>query len=339
MCRSLDLGDHLMASTNPVCRPFSEGDEGAINRAFEDAFGSERSLDEWAWKFPPEEDGRAIMLTEEDGEVVAHCAGVPVSFSIDGHIWRGARVVDVFFRPLEQSDTPREECLARTIEAFYREFGRSGHFSLMYGFQGLHPDRFEKMGLGDCASLNESVLSLVRRPPSFSSLRRLRYRAELARDWEPRLDDLWRRVCHSYPVAVVRDASHALYRLAGHPTVRYHRFLLFPRIGSRAVAYAAYSSDGNRCRWVDLLWDHRHPGALRLLSHLSAKIARQTGAEVEELWLNGDPEGRAHLEALGFRNEVDCVGPIMVARAFDHRLDLAELGQRIYLTMADTDQV
>lgn len=338
MCRSLDLGV-LMASTRLVCRPFSAGDEGAINRAFEDAFGIERSLDEWAWKFPIGVDGRAIMLTEEDGEVVAHCAGVPVNIFIDGHIWQGARVVDVFCRPLRPSEAPRQEHLTCTIEAFYREYGRSDHFSLMYGIQGRHHNRFEKIGLGESAGVNLSLLSFVRIPPSYSSFHRLLYRAELARDWEPRLDDLWRRVCHSYPVAVVRDASHALHRLAGHPTVRYHRFLVYPRIGSRAVAYAAFSSDGNRCRWVDLVWDHRHPGALRLLSHLSARIARQTGAEFEELWLNGDPEGRAHLEALGFRNEVDCVGPIMVARAFDHRLDLAELGQRLYLTMADTDQV
>ena len=39
-----------MASSTPVCRPFSEGDERAINLAFEKAFGIKRSLDEWAWK-------------------------------------------------------------------------------------------------------------------------------------------------------------------------------------------------------------------------------------------------------------------------------------------------
>jgi hypothetical protein len=130
-----------------------------------------------------------------------------------------------------------------------------------------------------------------------------------------------------------------LRRLAGHPTVRYHRFLVFPRFSSRSVAFGAFRTDGSRCRWVDLLWDDRHPGALDLLLHLSARLVAQTGAELEELWLNGDPAAQARLEDAGFMHEPEPGKLVMVARAFDPDIDLKAFDGRVYLTMADADLV
>jgi hypothetical protein len=150
---------------------------------------------------------------------------------------------------------------------------------------------------------------------------------------------LWRRVRGDYPVAVVRDADRALCRFAGHPTVRYHRFLIFPRLGREPVGWVVFRSDEGRCRWVDLLWDHSHPGALELAGHLSTRLAAQTGAEIEELWLNGDDTGKALLETRGFRPGEVPGQLVMVARGFDPELDVAALDGRIYLTMADADLV
>ena len=140
-------------------------------------------------------------------------------------------------------------------------------------------------------------------------------------------------------MAVVRDADHALRRLAGRPGVRYHRFLVFPRFSFRAAAYAAFRTDGSRVRWVDLVWDHHHPGALELVGHLSAGLVAQTGAEVEELWLNGDVEGQERLERLGFVEEPEPGKLVMVARAFDPGVDLAAMAEKIYITMGDSDLV
>jgi hypothetical protein len=165
------------------------------------------------------------------------------------------------------------------------------------------------------------------------------YRAELAADWEPRLDVLWGRVRDDYPVAAVRGADRALRRLAGHPSVRYHRFLVLPRFGRTPVAFAAFRTDESRCRWVDLLWDHRHPGALELVNHLSTRLAADTGAELEELWLNGDPEGERRLLARGFERSEVPGQLVMVARAFHPELDVTALADRVYLTMADADLV
>ena len=103
--------------------------------------------------------------------------------------------------------------------------------------------------------------------------------------------------------------------------------------------FVVFRSDEGRCRWVDLVWHHRHPGALELANHLSAELAAQTGAEIEELWLNGDEAGKTLLEGRGFLQSEVPGELVMVARAFDPELDLAALDGRIYLTMADADLV
>ena len=43
-------------------RLFQEGDEAPILRILNEGSGLGCSLDEWAWLFPPEEDGRAIVV-------------------------------------------------------------------------------------------------------------------------------------------------------------------------------------------------------------------------------------------------------------------------------------
>lgn len=323
-----------------LLRPFRPGDEGAVNDGFNEAFGLARPLDEWAWKFPPEPGGRLIMLAEQDGEILAHYAGCPARFHVGGRTWPAALIGDVYSRRTARARFSRRGVWVRTVEAFFEHFGESGRAAMLYGFPSPRPLRLGVLQLGYDAIEPQPIRYLRRTPGRRASTpsRRL-YRAEVAADWEPRLDGLWRRVRRSYPASAVRDADRALRRLAGHPTVRYHRFVVTPRFSDEAVAFAAFRTDGGRVRWVDLLWDHGHPGALALLAHLSSRLAAQAGAEIEEMWLNGDPEGEARLLRRGFEVAPEPLGLVMVAKAFDPALDLAALDGRVYLTMADADLV
>jgi hypothetical protein len=207
-----------------------------------------------------------------------------------------------------------------------------GFSSRVDGEPGVFP-----RALGETATREFFVYTRQRVP--MSSPRRLLYRAEAARDWEPRLDDLWARVRRQYPVAVVRDADRALRRFAGHPTVRYRRFLVFPRFSGSAVGFACFCCDRGRCQWVDLVWDHQHPGALDLLAHISARLVHQFCGDGEEVHLAGDDTTRDRLEAMGFRQSGDPTSLGMVIRSSDPGLDVATLPPRLYLTTADTEMV
>ncbi len=314
----------------PVFRLYREGDEVAINRLFEEASGLVRSLDEWSWLYPPEADGRVIVVAETGGEVVAHCAGTPLRVAVDERELAAARIDDLL------SPASGDEIAERVAETFFENFGLSGRFSLVVACR-QSPDDAIPPGFDEAPSCEVTALTRDRAPRL--RVRRLLYRAEPARDWEPRLDDLWHRVCQDYPVAVVRDAEGALRRFAGHPTVRYRRFLIFPRFSSQAVGFVVFRCDGGRCRWVDLLWDHAHPGALELAAHISARLIRQLDCTGEELWLAGDEEARSRLEGLGFQAAEEQPSLPVAIRSFDPELEAAEVAERLYLTMADTGRI
>jgi hypothetical protein len=178
---------------------------------------------------------------------------------------------------------------------------------------------------------------LARRVAVRAPLRRLAFRAEPARDWEPRLDDLWRRAARSYPFAAVRDAETALNRHAAHPRVRRHRFLVFPRFSRHAVAWVVFEADASRCRWVDLVWDHDEPGALDLVSHLSRRLASQVGAMNERVVLGGDTDARARLEAVGFRSESALEPLSLTVFSLPQGLETVNLESRFYATQTDLD--
>ena len=198
-------------------------------------------------------------------------------------------------------------------------------------------DRLGAIG-GDGKKVIISLPVWVRTKPVPGPLGRFLYRAEPARDWEPRLDDLWDRAKGGYPVAVVRDADYALREFAGHPRVRHHRFLVLPRFSAQAVAFAVFANDGSDCCWLDLVWDHHHPGALELLAHISGRLAAQWGSGAERLCLAGDDAAPALLRHRGFRIREERSQAVDLS-AFDGRLDAEDPVGQAYLTAADIAEV
>jgi len=318
-------------------RAFRAGDETGINDSSNRAFETDRSLEVWSWRFPTSPEGRPIIVALRDGRVVAHLAGVASRLEVGGHPIAAANVVDPFVVAEVGDAAARVELWSRTAEAFVGAFGPGRRFDLVCR---LAPGPAE--GGADAAAFGRTltlppVTTLGRRDTGRSPWRRLAYRAEPCRDWEPRLDDLWNRARRSYPAAVVRDAGYALDRHAGHPTVRRHRFVVLPRFGRRAAAFAVFESRGDECCWIDLVWDHAHPGALELLAHISGRLARQIGAASERLVLGGDPEGRARLESLGFALADEQPQPRLTVLACAPGIDAAGLAARLYLTAADLE--
>jgi hypothetical protein len=101
------------------------------------------------------------------------------------------------------------------------------------------------------------------------------------------------------------------------------------------VAYAVFALKDDCVRWVDLVWDHDHPGALELLAFISGRLVGQVGAKCEELWLVGDDEARPLLSKVGFSQSRSSAPPFIAARSLVTELDAEEFMAKTYLTLAD----
>lgn len=316
-----------MDSSSLVFRVFREGDDSAVVQFLNKQAGVECSLKEWAWLYPPERDGRAIFIGERNGDVAAVCAGTPLRVTINGREWAAVKLQKVVSSKIDDA--------GRILEHVIDALRSNGRFAVAIAAL----ESGARILSGFYSTPHPRLSVLVRKQPTAGHNNRFLYRAEAAPDWEPRLDELWRHARKSYPVAVVRDADYALRRFSAHPTIQHHRFMVFPRLSNRAVAFAAFSIDGDRFRWLDLVWDHDHPGALELLAHISGRLVKQLGRVGEEMWLAGDDETRSVLMSRGFFADETSPAPVVAARSLSPELDPTTFVEDTYMTLVDVESV
>jgi hypothetical protein len=321
-------------------RLYRPGDEIAINDAFNRVFGRQRSVEEWAWKYRADDPPCPIVAAWDGERLAAHNGGIPTDYQVDGRRILALQGADTLSLAAAERQLTWRDAWQRVMDRFAEVAVDQFGASLLYGFTGGRAiGHMVARARWDSVSPRRIPLLVRRRRPPSRSLASRFFRARLIDETEPAVDVLWERVRERYPVSVVRNADHVRRRLSGHPTVRYHRWLISPRWSSTPAAFVAFRTDGGSCRWVELVWDGR-PGALELVDHLSRRLADQTGAEREELWLDGDPEAEQWLELFGFEGGPDPSGVVRVVRFVDPKLDPKSFAPgRVYTTMADADLV
>ncbi|MEN8164742.1 MAG: hypothetical protein ABFS37_11485 [Acidobacteriota bacterium] len=275
-------------------RPYSEGDEFAINDAFNRIFGCRRSIEEWVWKFSVDGAREATVAAWDGEDLAAHNGGIPADFEVGGRRVASLQGVDTFSLAALDRRKDWKNAWIDVMDFFGEVIAPEVEAPLLYGFTGPNSiGHMVKRCRWDAAEPRR--IPLLTRTVDSGGSRTVASRFYVARpigDDEPALDQLWERVRHRYTSAVVRDADHARRRFSGHPTVQYHRWLLTRRFSRDPVAFVVFRTDGGQCRWADLLWDARHPGALDLIQYLSSRLAVETGCRSEAMWLDGDLESR-----------------------------------------------
>jgi hypothetical protein len=321
-------------------RLYRPGDEIAINDAFNRVFGKQRSVEEWAWKYRGDDPPCPIVAAWDGDRLAAHNGGIAADYQVDGRQILALQGVDTMSLAAAERQPAWRDAWQRVMDHFAEVAVGQFGASLLYGFTGGRAiGHMVARARWDSVSPRRIPLLVRRRRPPSRSLASRFFRAKLIDETETALDVLWERVRERYPVSVVRNANHVRRRLSGHPSVRYHRWLISPRWSSTPAAFVTFRTDGGICRWVDLVWDGR-PGALELVDHLSRRLADQTGAEREELWLEGDPEAEQWLELFGFEGRPDPSGVVRVVRFIDPALRAESFAPgRVYTTMADADLV
>jgi hypothetical protein len=318
-------------------RLFRPGDESAINDGFNHVFAKSRSLEEWVWKYEPSTVPVPIVAAWDGDRLAAHNGGIRSVFQIDGRRVSSLQGVDTLSLAAAERRPEWREAWFEVMEKFAAVAVDLG-VGLLYGFTGGRAvSHMVTRARWDSIEPRRIPLFVRQRRCSGRSPASWFFRARPIGDHEPALDRLWEKVSHRYPVSIIRDADHARRRFGSHPTVVYHRWLIMPRWSSKPAAMVVFRTDGGVCRWVELVWDGR-PGSLEMIDHMSRKLADQTGAEREELWLDGDPEAEQQLRSFGFQGGPDPSGVVRVIRFLDPSLRPKSFAPgRVYTTMADAD--
>jgi hypothetical protein len=314
-----------------VVRPYRPGDEKAINAAFNTVFGVQRPVEEWAWKFQAEPEGRWIYLAEDGaGRLLACYGALPVRFRLGGITIRAGQPVDVFSVP----EARRSGVYTRCYEEFIRAFGNPDDLPLMFGFPGgVHYG----MGLKLLRYVALRPVTLWRRGVR-AGWPSLLDRPSVTCGFDTEASDaLWSASAGRYPFAAVRDAGWLQRRYNARPGVEYRHVYVRRRGLPRAWGVARLQGDG--LHLADLVWDGSDPRDLQAVDRAFVAHARRCGVTRLEMWLGGDPAAAEVLASRGWVRQPDPPDFGMVGRAFHPAIDLAEVGRHIYLTMGDSDLV
>ncbi|GEM_PF-2116299 len=131
-------------------RPYKSGDKEKILLLFNEVFNKEKSCQLWTWEFLKNPYGTQIMLCEqEDGKLVAQCAGIPVPLYFKDKIFLGAQLVDCMCKKEYRALAIKKRGLfALTVEKFFDEFTGKDKDIYLFGFPGERHFRLGKLLLG-----------------------------------------------------------------------------------------------------------------------------------------------------------------------------------------------
>jgi GNAT superfamily N-acetyltransferase len=232
-------------------RPYQEGDEKEILKLFYTVMGWELTLDRWRWLYRDNHMDQMIitLAVGNDGEVVGQCAIRPIWMKVGDEKRVAAQSLDAMVHP----DYQRQGIFTDLVREAYGEAARKG-MPFVYGFpnknaHGLLARKANRIDLWQSPPIWLRVVnarSVARQRigagpvaavagwfagAAFGMFYRLRRRGlpagcriERVSRFDDRLDRLWSRASHGYPVAVVRDREYLNWRYVENPTEHYELF-------------------------------------------------------------------------------------------------------------------
>jgi hypothetical protein len=311
-------------------RQYLPGDEELINEGFNRAFGLNRSLAEWAWKFPSGPAGRLIVVAiGEHSGLLAHYGGVATLMKVgDRRLW-AAQNVDSFSTPHARHGLATGRVYLQAVATFLDRFWVNGTYPVLYGFPGHRCTPL----LVRSGYARYGPISLWTRSPTCSPKEDARLGRVVASSCDDDVaDSLWKRCEDRYATAIVRDAQWLRRRFTSHPTRQYRHLVVFRQ--GIARAWMVLCQGQTAARLVDLVWDGDSAADLAALDAEAARFAQKNSSPQMALWLSGDQAAERVLTESGWTQCPHSAASIILKYTED--VD-GQSAQQYYYTMADAD--
>ncbi len=329
-------------------RSYRSGDEPAILELFRDSFGSDLSLERWAWKYHhnPRGGPRISLAFSPDGELACqYCAypvrwrGLPPTSPADSH-----QVGDTMTRRSARAvGRGPTSLLARSARHFYL-VNCKGRIAFNYGFNTGNIQKFSNRFLGvrqvedvpyrelppdkrlRSKRQGKAPLSRNARLAARYELRRITERSEV----DAAFDALFERVSDRYGLLVERSSEYLRWRYLDRPAGGPELIAAYRR--GRLAAWAAVTRLPDRVEWGDALVDPAERPAMRAL--LAAM--RAPGLPVAG-WFSDRPRWLSReLDALGLVRRPEPQGLVTGLAPFACG-DGVSLMRKSYYTKGDSD--
>ena len=310
-------------------RPYIEGDEIKINDGFNQVFGENRTLEEWKWKFQSNNESRILLAFDSDDNLISHYAVLIDKFNYKGILYTSGHSVDTFSKPMPTAI--RTKLFKKLVLRFFEMYGNINNVSLMYGFPGTRMLKLGslKLDYGEAFPIklwkksipDGSDYGLV-----FKSFWKLR---------DKKIDHLWNRSVHRYPVSIVKDAAWVNKRYLSRPNGSY-QVLRTARIGAY-TSLCIYIILKDTLFLVDLIWDGMRKKDLVRLESLLVNVSREKRLSYMAMWLSGDKEAESVFESNNWQIETEPQNLHMVVKSFNSDIDRSTLLNHFYLTKGCTD--
>jgi hypothetical protein len=275
-------------------RGYRAGDEQQILDLFQRSFHHALSIEHWRWKYQSDPTrGELITVAfDRDGRLVAHYAGYPVPFRLNGQdllaYQIGDTMTDVSVRHIGRGPT---SVLASVAAQFYQTFCR-GKVAFNYGVNVANIQKFSIRFLS--IEMVEEVAyrcrDLLRDPmePMPRWRRRLAgYRLEVVRQLTPEWDSFFARVEPAYGFLVRRDRRYLQWRYLDCPDIDY--IVVAARRWGQLTGWVVFRVVEDRLIWGDALIDPAHPECLEMLIRHMVPIFAMQGIWTLECWFSRRP--------------------------------------------------
>lgn len=325
----------MPAEERLTIRRYAPGDETAILDLFRRAFGVDRTLAHFEWKYRKNPYGNEHISVAWLGErLAAQYAAYVVRAWHEGTNVPLHHIADIMSdRAVRHIGRGESSVFAQTARHFYETFCE-GKVAFNYGFNTATSREFSVRYTGATAvePVPYRARALLERLTRWQRWRR-GYHLELVREVGPEFDHFFNEVAPSYGFLVRRDATYLRWRYLqmaeeGH-------FVIAIRKWGRLAGWSAFRVRSDALVWGDALFDRAHEDAPEvLLRH----VAPEYPVAKIECWFPPRPSWfHAILGKLGFHVTVEPNDLSLSCVPFTMPEAVSAIRASFYYAMGDSD--
>ncbi len=306
-------------------RLYKPGDEIGIITLFEEIFGREMSLREWAWKYTRDGSRKvysSVAISDSD-KIVAHYGGMVHRMIYYGKEIKGLAIGDVMVHPKF-----RGVSLFKKIAAMVPEEAVKDGIVLGYGFPNERAMRLpEKLGLYEKV---EDIFEANREANFTNNIARFIHKFfPMAYD-DSRIDALWESVKGEIKLGIVRDREYLVWRYREHPFYKYELWGLKKRSGNKLTGLAVLRRDGERILIIDFVCS---VDMIKILLQKIENYSYTSGMKTLTLWFPQYLKNK--ISETGFN--INPAGTCIPRTTHEKTLTKEDVAGKFFYTMGDTD--